>query len=79
MIKNKLKFCEMKLVTLRKLQKANLKIKNIFMKTKIKLKKILTKINRIIKLSMDNKLNMIQKIFQMREKPNKKMTELFKK
>ena len=69
----------MKLVTLRKLQKANLKIKNIFMKTKIKLKKILTKINRIIKLSMDNKLNMIQKIFQMREKPNKKMTELFKK
>ena len=67
----------MKLVTLRKLQKANLKIKNIFMKTKIKLKKILTKINRIIKLSMDNKLNMIQKIFQMREKPNKKMTELF--
>ena len=69
----------MKLVTLRKLQKANLKIKNIFMKTKIKLKKILTKINRIIKLSMDNKLNMIQKIFQMREKQNKKMTELFKK
>ena len=57
----------MKLITLRKLWKANLKIKNIFMKTKIKSKKIQTKINRIIKISMDNKLNMIQKIFQMRE------------